>query len=165
MITNTMTLDLSLGATPVFPQSLAPGFLATGGLDMRNFLRGMFLLNVGAFGAAATVDMKLQESDDPTFVVGTTDITGAAITQLLAAGGDNKLATIEIKVSQLTKRYVRARVAVGGAATIVGVTPVGCNSNNDPANQYDVAAVVQRKTLTTGKVNIYTPSGLLVRDL
>jgi hypothetical protein len=165
MITNTMTLDLSLGAVQISPQSLAPGSFGTGGLDMQKFLRAMFLLNVGAFGVAATVDMKLQESNDSTFAVGTTDITGAVLTQLLAAGGDNKMATIEVKVSQLTKRYVRALVTVGVAATLISVTPVGCNPVNDPANQNDVAAAVQRVKLTTGQVHIYTPSGLLINDL
>ena len=87
MYTEQLTQALSIAAAPIHPQSVAVGTANTGGVDMQLFRRATFLLDVGAFGASATVDMKLQESpDNSTF----TDLagTGVSITQLLAGGGN-----------------------------------------------------------------------------
>jgi hypothetical protein len=160
-----MTRDLSLAAAPIPPQQGAIGTLDTGGVDFTKFLRALFVLETGVFAVGATLDMKLQESNDATFAVGTTDITGAAITQLLAAGGNNRQATIEVKKSQLTKRYVRARVEVAVDTVFLSVLPLAGNEASSPASGSDVASVAQRKTLTTGLATVYTPSGLQVNDL
>src|SRR5438309_11445636 len=115
MYTEQMTQGLSLAGNPINPQSLAAATpTGTGGIDMSKFRRAIFVLDVGAFGASATVDMKLVEStssnmSSPTDVVG----TSVAITQLLAAGGNNRLASLEIRAGQNTKRYVGVTVTVG----------------------------------------------------
>lgn len=58
-------------------------------------------------GTAPTLDVKFQESDDnSTF----TDISGAAFTQLTAAGAER------ILVRNRTKRYVRAVATIGGTS-------------------------------------------------
>src|SRR5947209_6510014 len=116
MYTEQLSQALSVAAAPVHPQAVAAGTADTGGIDMSKFRRALFVLDVGAFGASATVDMKLQESADNSSF---TDLTGGAITQLAAAGGNNRLASIEVRAGQLSagKRYVRARVTVGTATT------------------------------------------------
>jgi len=113
---------------------------------MRKFRRALFVLNVGAFGSSATVDMKLQESTDNSSF---TDLagTGVAITQLVAAGGNNRLATLEVRAGQLTKRYVRARVTVGTAATLLQCLALGGEAVAKPASAYDLGAVAQRSVV------------------
>jgi hypothetical protein len=161
MITNPLTTDLCIAATPIHPQSVGVGTADTGGIDMTKFIRAMFCLDVGVFGALATVAMKLQESDDDIVY---TDLAGFSITTLLAAGGDNRLATIEVRQVQMAKKFIRARVTVGAAATILQVLPLAANQHFGEANQNDIAAVAQRKTVA-GPVNSYVSSALRVNDL
>lgn len=78
-----------------------------------------FAFSAGTFGASATLNGKLQESDDnSTF----TDVAGsdAAIAQMTAAGAPS----IERNVRSFTKRYVRVRATVAVAAVEFGVTSV-----------------------------------------
>jgi hypothetical protein len=144
MYTEQLSQSLSIAAAPIDPQSVAPGTIDTGGIDMSKFRRARFILHVGAFGTNATVDMKLQESNASDFSSGVTDVAGAAITPLAAGGGNNRLASIEVRAGQLSKRYVRARVTVGTAATILQCLPLGSEAVHEPANVNDVAAVAQR---------------------
>ena len=64
MYTEQMTQALSIAGAPVHSASVGVGTADTGGVDMQKFRRVLFVLDVGAFGASATVDMKLQESTD-----------------------------------------------------------------------------------------------------
>lgn len=143
MYTEQLTQALSLAAAPLHPASVAPGTADTGGLDMQRFRRVLFVLDIGAFGASATVDMKLQESTDNAVY---TDLAGGAITQMAQAGGNNKLATLEVRAGQLSagKRYVRARVTVGTAATTLCCIPLGGEADFKPGSALDIAPVVQR---------------------
>jgi hypothetical protein len=161
MLTNPMTTDLAVAAAPIHPQLVVVGDADSGGVDMRTFLRALFLLDIGVFGAGATVDMKLQESSDD---IAYTDITGFSITQRLAAGGNDKVASIEIRSEQAAKRYVRARVTVGVTDTTLQVTPLGGNVNSGVADDYDHATVVQKKTVA-GPVRVYIATALRVNDL
>ena len=146
MITEQMSEGLSIAAAPVHAQQAAAGTQDSGGIDMQKFERALFVVDVGAFGASATVDAKLQESaDNVTF----TDLANAAVTQLAAAGGNNRLVTLECRAGQLSsgKRYVRCRVTVGTAATYVCVLPLGGDAHQKPASAQDVTAVAQRLVL------------------
>lgn len=143
MLTEQLTQALSIAAAPIHPQSVAVGTAQTGGVDMSRFRRAIFILDVGAFGASATVDMKLQQSpDNSTF----TDIAGAAITELAAAGGNNRLVSIEIRDDELAAgdRYVRALVTVGTAATILQCLALGGEAVDKPGSANDIGAVAQR---------------------
>jgi hypothetical protein len=149
MYTEQMSQGLSIAAAPVHPQSVAVGTADTGGIDMQKFRRALFVLDVGAFGASATVDMKLQESvDNSTF----TDLagTGVGITQLVAGGGNNRLATLEARAGQLSqgKRYLRARVTIGVAATQACCIALGGESIDKPGSAQDIAAVAQRSVVS-----------------
>ncbi len=143
MLTEQLSQALSIAAAPVHPQSVAVGTASTAGIDMSRFRLAVFVLDVGAFGASATVDMKLQQSaDNLTFA----DIAGSAITQLAAAGGNNRLATIEIRDGELSagSRYVRALITVGTAATILQCLALGGEAVDKPGSANDIAAVAQR---------------------
>lgn len=149
MYTEQLSQALSIAAAPVHPQAIAVGTADTGGIDMSKFRRALFVLDVGAFGASATVDMKLQESpDNSTF----TDLagTGVSITQLAAAGGNNRLASLEARAGQLSagKRYLRARVTVGTATTTLACLALGGEAIDKPGNAQDVAAVAQRSVVS-----------------
>lgn len=145
MYTEQLTQALSIAAAPIHPQSVAAGTANTGGVDMQLFRRATFVLDVGAFGASATVDMKLQESADNSSFADMSG-SGVTITQLAAAGGNNRLASLEVRAGQLSagKRYVRALVTVGTAATILQCLALGSAAGHKPGNLGDVAAVAQR---------------------
>lgn len=113
---NRITENLQLVGV-IDPASKSTGDLSLAGVDMNNNEKALFMVHVGVFGSSATVDMKLQESVDNTN--DWTDIEGFAITQLAAAGGNNRLAAIELKRLQNSKRYVKALVSVGTAATVL----------------------------------------------
>ena len=150
MYTEQMSQGLSIAGAPIHPQSLAAATpTGTGGVDMQKFRRALFILDVGAFGASATVDMKLQESpDNSTF----TDLAGTntSITQLVVGGGNNRLATLEARAGQLSagKRYLRALVTVGTAATQVGCIALGGEAISKPGSLNDVGAVAQRNVVS-----------------
>lgn len=151
MYTEQMTQGLSIAAGPIHPASISAGTADTGGIDMQKFRRALFVLDVGAFGASATVDMKLQVSIDNSAFTDLATLmpteTNVAITQMVQAGGNNKIATLEVRADQLPLpagyRYVRARVTVGTAATILVCTPLGGEAVQKPGSAQNVAAVVQ----------------------
>jgi hypothetical protein len=149
MYTEQLSQALSIQGK-IDPQSLAAATpTGTGGVDMRKFRRATFMLDVGAFGASATVDMKLQTSpDNATW----SDLagTGVAITTLLAAGGNNRLATLEVRAGQMPagSRYVQALVTVGTAATQVACVALGGEAIDKPGAANDIAAVAQRAVVS-----------------
>jgi hypothetical protein len=150
MYTEQMSQGLSIAGAPIHSVSLAAATpTGTGGIDMQKFRRALFILDVGVFGASATVDMKLQESpDNSTF----TDLAGTntSITQLAVGGGNNRLATLEARAGQLSagKRYLRALVTVGAAATQICCIALGGEAVSKPGAANDVAAVAQRNVVS-----------------
>lgn len=84
-----------------------------------NVRQYMAYLDVGSVsGTTPTLDVKFQESADGS--TGWTDITGAAFTQVTAAGSQ----TLRFKTS---KRYVRAVATIAGTspAFVFGVYVIG----------------------------------------
>jgi len=76
-------------AATIDPVSQGAGTVTTGWVPMGNFNSVCALLGVGVMSAGSTVDAKLQQATDSSGT-GAKDITGKAITQLLAAGGNNR---------------------------------------------------------------------------
>jgi hypothetical protein len=149
MYTEQLSQALSLGA-PVFPVSQAVGTVNTGGIDMQEFRRAIFVINVGSVGAAGTVNALLQESAVSNFatsnnVAGNGTVTTASITQISVS---NQQATIEIRAGQLTKRYVRCQITIGGNAVLLAAHAIGGEADHKPggglAPGYDDASVAQR---------------------
>ncbi|RTL40557.1 MAG: hypothetical protein EKK53_15325 [Burkholderiales bacterium] len=104
------------------PVSQAAGTVTTSWLDQSQYLVLMALVAIGAFGASATVDAKLQQATDSAGT-GAKDVTGKAVTQLVAGGGNNRQVLINMKEADLDTeggfRYVRLSITVGTAATLV----------------------------------------------
>ena len=128
------------------PASVAPSTVTTGWVDQAVFFAVMALIDVGAFGASATVDAKIQQAQDNAGT-GVKDVTGKAITQLLAAGGNNRQAIINLKEADLDTensfRYVRLSITVGTAATLLSATLLGGIGRYQPASNYNQAGVAQ----------------------
>ncbi len=149
MYTEQLSQALAFNGNPVHPASIAVGTSDTGGVDLQLYKRALAIVDVGSVGAAGTVDMKWQEStDNVTF----TDLAGTnvAITQITA---NNKIATLEVRSDQITKRYVRARVTVGANAVTLCQIILGGVAIHKPGGAGagvggDVAAVAQRQVVS-----------------
>jgi hypothetical protein len=110
-------------------------------VDGSKFRRLMFVLQIGAVGAAGTVDAKLRESK--TSGGAYQDITGAAITQVTVS---NKVVTIEVRPEQLDAGYqfVQLSLTIGTNAVLVGGVCLGGEAVEKPGKAQDIAAVGQR---------------------
>lgn len=134
-----------LGA--INPSSQAAGSLTTGWISLANAERIQALVQVGTFGASATVDANIQQAQDSS---GTNAkaITGKAITQLLAAGGNNVQATIDLRVEELDAAngfgFVELTITVGTAATETAGLLLASGTRFAPASQYNASSVVQQ---------------------
>ena len=128
------------------PASVAPGTVVTAFVPVGNFHGAAAQIDVGAFGASATVDAKLRQALD---AAGTSakDITGKAITQMLAAGGNNKQVVIECRTEDLDITncfaFVALSVTVGTAATLLQANLLGVNPRYAPVAPLNQAGVVQ----------------------
>jgi hypothetical protein len=145
MYTEQLSQALSI-QSHIPPAAQAAGAVTiASGVDMQKFRRALFVLDVGAFGASATVDMKLVESNSSN-MSSQTDLAGSnvAITQLQAAGGNNRLASLEARAGQMTKRYLGVTVTVGTATTTLGVIALGAEAIAKPGSVNDITAVAQR---------------------
>ncbi len=113
-------------------------------IDMSKVKRLLFILDVGVFGASGTVDFKLRESKTS----GGTyqDITNKAITQLAAAGGNNRIATVEVRADELDPGYqfVQCSLTIGTAASQVSILCLGSDAENSPASLQNIAEVAQQ---------------------
>jgi hypothetical protein len=144
MYTEQLSQALSLAGTELDPVSQAVGTVTSGGVDLQKFRRALFVLQVGAVGAAGTVDAKLQQS--ASLATSYTDIAGSNITQITVS---NKIVTLELRAGQLTgaNRYVRLSVTVGGNAVLLSALAIGGEAIDKPGSAQDVAAVAQRLVL------------------
>lgn len=127
------------------PQSAAAGTYTTGWIDMQKFFAAMAVLSVGALGASATVDAKIQQATDNAGT-GAKDVSGSAITQLTKAGtDDNKQAIINLRQEDLDKnngfRFARLSVTVATAASLIGAVILGMDARYGDLTANDAASV------------------------
>lgn len=106
-----------IGEDAKFVQLQAPAAktatVTTSGADTTGFHHALLLVDMGAVsGTSPTLDIKLQESDDDSSY---SDISGAALAQIVAAGA-NKAYEIDVVLQgQYTrKKYLRAVGTIGG---------------------------------------------------
>ena len=120
--------------------------VTTGWVDQSVFFCVLAFIDVGVMTATGTVDAKLQQATDSSGT-GVKDITGKAITQLLAAGGNNRQALINMKEADLDTengfRYVRLSLTAATAASLVSAVLIGGVPRFQPANAYNQAGVAQ----------------------
>ena len=126
------------------PQQAAVGTLTSGWVDMRNFYDALGAINVGAFGANATVDVTVEQATAATGA-GAKAVAGLAATRL-AAGTDNRQVAINVRQEDLDKnngfRFVRLSVTVGTAPTFVSGMLIGMDARygTGTANQSGTVA-------------------------
>lgn len=130
------------------PSSQAAGSATTGWINAGNFQKLLALIQVGAFGASATVDAKIQQATDSSGTGAKAIGSGRAITQALAAGGNNKAFTIDLDCQELDVangfNYVQVTITVGTAATLTSGALLGLIARNFPASTFNAAAVAQQ---------------------
>ena len=114
-----------LGRTKIV-QSVAPvtsnTALTETEIDCTGFDRVCHIINVGAMTATGTFDYKVQE-DSATGMSSAADVTGAALTQVLAASGGGKVYAIDLPVNA-AKPFQKAVAACGTANVTVGAIAV-----------------------------------------
>ena len=91
-------------------------------IDCTGFDRICHIVNVGAMTATGTFDYKVQE-DSATGMSSAADVTGAALTQVLAASGGGKVYAIDLPVNP-AKPFQKAVAACGTANVTVGAIAV-----------------------------------------
>lgn len=119
------------------PVSQAAATVTTDWVSLADFNAIMAMLMVGALGASATVDAKLQQATDGTGT-GAKDVTGKAITQLTQAGTDsNKQVMINCRAEELDVdggfTHVRLSVTVATAACLIAAGIFGVDARYAPA--------------------------------
>ena len=140
-----LTEKLAVLAT-LDPASVAPGTVLTTWVPVINFHSFMALVQTGVLGASATVDAKLRQAQDASGT-GEKDVPNKAITQIVAATGNNVQALLECRGEELDSTngfsFVALSVTVGTAASIVGAAFVGGNPRSAPVAGLNQAAVKQ----------------------
>lgn len=126
------------------PQS-ANAAKASGWIDASKFLNYLATVSVGALGAAATVDAKLEQA---TAVdgAGAKDVPGKAIAQLTKAGNDDgKQVLINLKQADLDInggfKFFRLSVTPAVAASLIAGTVQGFDPRYGVASDNDAASV------------------------
>lgn len=91
-------------------------------IDCTGFDRVCHIINVGAMTATGTFDYKVQE-DSATGMANAADVTGAALTQVTASSGANKVYAIDLPVNP-AKPFQKAVAACGTANVTVGAIAI-----------------------------------------
>lgn len=133
-------------AATIDPISQGAGTVNTAWVSMASFHGLCALLGVGVMSAGSAVDAKLQQATSAAGA-GAKDITGKAITQLLAAGGNNRQVLIDVRDTDLDVNngyaFVRLSVTVATAASLIQAVVVGHNPIFMPASGFNQAGVAQ----------------------
>lgn len=141
MYTEQLSEKLALVAT-IDPVSQDAGTAYTDDIDMKYWRRVMFIVQLGVMASNSTVDFSVVEgaSASPTTAMS----PAKGITQLTEAGTDDaKQAIIEVAVEELAagSRYIRGKLTVGTAASLVSVVALGSVGRYKPENGYDLSSV------------------------
>lgn len=129
------------------PASQAAGSAVSGWILASQFQKFLALVQVGVFGASATVDANIQQATSSGGAGAKAIGSGVAITQMLAAGGNNVQAEINLDAQQLDTNngfdYIQLTITVGTAATVIAGALVGFNPRLAPASDFNNASVAQ----------------------
>jgi hypothetical protein len=145
MYTEQLTQALSIPSNPTHAAAQTASF-NSGSVDLQKFRRALFIIDIGAVsGTSPTFDAKLQESTDNSSF---SDLSGSnvSISQITTA---SHTVTLEVRAGQITKRYVRVAVTIGGTSPSFTccVIPIGGEAVEKPGNANDAAQVDQRKVV------------------
>src|SRR5579875_2628720 len=118
------------------PSSQAAGAATSDWIDAQNYGALLALIQIGALGASAKVDAKLQQAQDAAGT-GAKDIAGKAIAQLTKAGtNDNQQVAIDLFTNALDTangyRYVQLSITVATAASLTAAVVLGFYASYGP---------------------------------
>jgi hypothetical protein len=119
------------------PGNLASETVPAAYIDMSDWARIVFEIKVGTMDVTSTIDAQVVQAtlSDGT---GSKNISGAAITQLVAAD-DDVLVTIEVRDTALDVendfRFVALTVAVAGTAVVGTITAYRYKGGGQPPTQ------------------------------
>lgn len=146
MTPNSKFFERNAIAAVISPVSQGAGTAVSGWIPMAQYHEIAAVLAVGVFGASATVDCKFQQATDSSGT-GAKDITGKSITQLLAAGGNNRQAVVTVRDTDMDTNngftHVQFSVTVGTAATLISGVVLGAVPLYSPASSFNPASVAQ----------------------
>lgn len=130
----------------ISPRAAGVGTVATAWLDMQALFTVLALVSIGAFGANATIDAQIEQATDGNGA-GAKPIPGSQITQLVAAGGNDRQAQINLRQEDFDRtggfRFFRLTVTVGGAATQLAATIIGADFRAGSGTRNAAASVAQ----------------------
>lgn len=143
---NTKASEFLALLASINPSSQAVGSLTTGWISMSNVRTLLAIVATGTLGASATVDANLQQAMDATGT-GAKPVTGKAITQVVAATGNNTQALINLQAHELDVnngfQFVELTLTVGVAASETAGFILGASARYEPASTFNQASVTQ----------------------
>lgn len=131
----------------IVPVSQSAATVVSAWVSVANFERIAAVLQTGAMTTGSTIDAKLRQATDAS---GTSakDITGKAITQLVAATNGSNEVTIECRAGELDVSnsfgYVALSVTVGTANSLISATLYGLAPRFAPASAFNHTGTVQQ---------------------
>ena len=122
---------------------LGGGFPSTF-VSMAGWTSMLMIAQVGAFGASATFDARLQMCPDNSGS-DSRNISGKSITTLVAAGGDSKQVMINLFPSDLLSGfdYVRMVLNTSTTTTFCSAFLIGVSGRSSPASISNASSVIQ----------------------
>lgn len=120
---------------------------STGWISAVAYLNFLAIVKVGAVGASATIDAKLEQATDGAGT-GVKDVVGKVITQLTKANADdNKQVLIDLKQEDLDFangfKFFRLTINPAVAATLIDGTVLGFDPRYGMASDSDADSVKQ----------------------
>jgi hypothetical protein len=130
------------------PSSYAAGTLNSTGIDMSKNRRALWVCEIGAMTATATLNIILQSAANANFNANVHNMaTNVAIAQITqAGGGNNTVITVEtsdeaVQNQNSGDRYARLQCVIAAAAVNFAVVGMGGEANHKPASAQNPAAV------------------------
>ncbi len=140
-------LSESVAVLAVIPPSAqAPGVVFSPWIGLDEADRVLAIIQVGAFGALATVDASIAQAQDAKGTNAKPIGAGKAVA-LAASAGNDVQATIDVGATELDVAdgygFVQLGVSVGVAATETAAVILGGSARYEPASGFNNASVVQ----------------------
>jgi|SRR6266853_5806382 len=154
MTPNQLPTDGAIALDAINPVSQGAGTVLTAYVAVKNYHSFRAAIMTGVLGTSATVDAKLRQAQDSSGT-GVKDIANKSVTQIVKATGDNKIAYINARASDLDQLngfgFIVLSVTVGVAASLVGALLEGFyprfeppfDSGSNPAINLGSANIVQ----------------------
>lgn len=127
------------------PDAYAAATYVTDEVNMANWERVAFVIQVGTMASTSTVDFSVKGGASSNAGSHSTAVTGKAITQLTEAGTDSdKQVVVEVSADECAAQslqYIEGSLVVAAAASDAGVLVLGRRRHYNPASDGDLASV------------------------